>query len=290
LTQGCADLGYNFAGKPIKIAGFTFAIALAEEMASRLGFPFCYTHPVTTGCGTDVDSAWKLVANSVHDFLRPQSVFRVTHIDQVWPPEHQAQLDDWKRRELHRATRIRKGDKIPALEIVVFDSKFMHPEARGIRWDLRSYWAARASGVDDPSLIVPLFGSAPPPSVFNHEGIKALTSVQDLPYPDRATPFDMLWGIDNGSKPLAHSFVCSNWHKAYQYYELGDVDIKEYEARDFITFSDFPGLPFTHCSVVAQNTVPKPGHDPELKRRRVLDHGYPRVPHSLGGRVYELLS
>jgi hypothetical protein len=116
------------------------------------------------------------------------------------------------------------------------------------------------------------------------------TADNQTPFPELATPFDLLWGIDNGSKELKDSFICSNWPKAYQYYDIGNADIEQYSKRDFIKFVDFKGLPFTHCSVVAQNTVPKPGADPEWIRRRVLDHSFPREDVVIDGRTYEMLA
>jgi hypothetical protein len=293
LIQGCGDLGYIFGRHPFNLGGVTFSVAIAEEMATPLGFPTCFPSPVCEGNDENGEAELPYIAitDAVHAFLRPVSTFRVTAIEQVWPPEHQAQLDKWKRQEGERAKAIKAGNVVPALDVVVFDSKFMHEDARDIRYDLREYWRVKAEGgTPSPALIVPLHSLDPPPSVFNNEAIEILTSDQEHPSPDRATPFDMRWGVDNGSKALKHSFICSNWPKAYQFFDIGNADIKQYEERGFITFVDFDGLPFTHCSVVAQNTVPKPGADPMLVRRRVLGHAYPRTNVVIDGRTYELLS
>ena len=297
FIQSSGDLGYIFYDRTTALGGIHFSIAVAEEMAGRLGFPTCFDFPSIkeedrkNNDGQPRSAPFHCICRAIHVFLRPVSTFRVTQLEQIWPREHQVQLDKWNAEEGMRAAAISRGEQVKPPDVVVFDSLLMHEEARAFRWDCREYWQAVADGKQAScSMFVPLHGIEPPPSVFNHEGISALTSAAGAPFPDRATTFDLLWGVDNGSKKLGDSFICSNWPKAYQYYDIGNADIEQYSKRDFIKFVDFKGLPFTHCSVVAQNTVPKPGADPELIRRRVLDHSFPRTDVVIEGRCYKLLS
>jgi hypothetical protein len=103
--------------------------------------------------------------------------------------------------------------------------------------------------------------------------------------------FDLVWGVDNQATPAKHAFCCSNWPKIYQHFDISATDIQMYEDKGWIEFASTPGLSFTHCSIVAQNSVVKPGKDPEKFRRKVIDQAAPRTAVTTeNGQIYSLLS
>jgi hypothetical protein len=284
-------LGYRIKSEASADNSFHFDILIADELVHSIGLldAIQLEHHRLTG---PPDRSLDYVVSAVAAALRPVSSFRVTYNDQVWPPQHAAQLAAFKEAELIRAEAIMQGTPTtPALNPVVFDSSFMHPETRDIVWDLRAYWAAREKSVDDPSLIVPLYSVTPPPSKINHDGLHRLTNGPSNVFPDTQTVFDLAWGVDNQATPAKHAFCCSNWPKIYQYFDISATDIQMYEDKGWIEFASTLGLSFTHCSIVAQNSVVKPGKDPEKIRRRVIDHTAPRTAVTAeNGQIYSLLS
>jgi len=199
----------------------------------------------------------------------------VTNIEQVWPLAHSNAFTQWCREEAARAVAIKAGTPVPTSNVLVFDNDLMHPDARGVVWDLRKYWAARLKGLDDPSLIVPLFDQRQNNSRFNTSAICALTmDSPDDSFPDEATVYDLQHGSDNNAIPPKHSIICSNWKASYEFLDIGSADIATYEKRGWIEFVPEGGPPCIPFTSVAQNTVPKKGKDPKEFRRRVLDCGY----------------
>jgi hypothetical protein len=130
-------------------------------------FPFLSKKYFATAASSDSGQPgsipYQTICNAVHDFLRPLSTFRVTKLEQIWPREHQIQLNNWKKEESVRALAIKRGQKVKAPDVVVFDSCLMHKDARGFRWDIREYWQAEADGEEFKcDMFAPLHGINPP--------------------------------------------------------------------------------------------------------------------------------
>jgi hypothetical protein len=271
LMHAFTGLGYvlcNYTSGKV-----TFSVLVALEVAERLAYPDLFSFNAEF-VPSDGSSAWSSVLDSTQNFLTPKSTFRVTDIKQVWPTEHSDLFLAWVERESARATAIRAGTNVPTSDVIIFDNDLMHPEARGIVWDLRRYWAARAKGVDNPALIVPLYDTSLDNQSFNNEAICALTIDSQDSFPDHATIYDLQHGAHNNAIPPTHSFVCDNWKGSYEHYDIGSADIDTYEKRGWIEFTPPGGPPCLPFTGVAQNTVPKKGKDPKVCRRRVLDCGY----------------
>jgi hypothetical protein len=138
FIQSSGDVGYVFYDRTTALVGIHFSIAVAEEMAGRLGFPACFDFPSLSkrdleaanrsGSGEPRTFPYQCICKAVHDFLRPISTFRVTKLEQIWPHEHQVQLDNCKKEEGLRAAAIKRGDEVKPPDVVVFDSHFMHKE------------------------------------------------------------------------------------------------------------------------------------------------------------------
>ena len=277
------DLKIKHISKPLD--GCKVSIISPVEVASRLAFKesFDFSESIEFPKGPPLDYC-------IQQYLRPRCTFRVTDIEQVWPQTHRLAFAAWKAAELKRADSLRKGIKVPTPEVLILDEADLHPNARGIIWDLRAYWKALQYGKDDPSLIVPLCNIDALDTPFNHEAIRALTGFQQSPFPDLQTVHDMEFGFDNTAEPPRHSCFASNWPLSYQFYDIGNEDIKSYMLSGFVECCDAEGPAFIPSTAVGQNTVTKKDKDPTKIRRRVLDCSHPRGSVVVNGKLYLYLS
>jgi hypothetical protein len=80
FIQSSGDLGYIFYDRTTALGGIHFSIAVAEEMAGRLGFPTCFDFPSISkedwkaGDGQPRFAPFHCICKAVHDFLRPVSL------------------------------------------------------------------------------------------------------------------------------------------------------------------------------------------------------------------------
>ena len=265
------------------------SILSPTEVASRLAFKEAFDFSPTL----ENPKGYSILDNVEH-YLRPRHSFRVSDIEQVWPKAHRIKFAEWKRNELLRAEKIRSGEKVDTPDVLVLDEADLHPEARGVVWDLRAYWEAKQYGKDNPALIVPLCNIDALDTPFNHEAIHNLTGFHRSPnvprFPDRASVDDLKFGFDNTAEPPKHSCFASNWSKSYEYYDIGNKDVQSYLLSGFVDCCDAEGPAFIPSTAVGQNTVPKPHKDPDVFRRRVLDCSHPRGSVVANGKVYVFLS
>jgi hypothetical protein len=148
----------------------------------------------------------------------------------------------------------------PPHETVVFDQCHLHPDARGIYWDLRDYYRVLdENGQDYPWLIVPLFSKEVRPGKLNHNAIRTLTKrhAGTSSYGDLETPDGLKFGVNNNAAVATHGYARGNWAKSYEFFGIGDADIRTYKDRGWIQFSDH--VCFVPLSIVPQNSVVKPG-------------------------------
>ena len=260
-----------------------------SEVASRLAFREAFNSEATV----DSPKNTSLLLNIEH-YLCPRHTFRVTDIDQVWPMAHRIKFKEWKANELLRAQKIRKGEKVANVPVLVLDEEDLHPGARGILWDMRAYWNALQYGKSNPALIVPLCNIEALDTPFNHDAIRAFTGLSKDPsipeFPDKATVGDLQVGFDNTAAPPKHSCFSSNRAKCYEYYDIGNKDVESYLLSGFVECCDAEGPAFIPSTCVGQNTVPKANKDPQVFRRRVLDCTGPRGSVVANGKVYVYLS
>jgi hypothetical protein len=261
------------------------SILSPSEVASRLAFNEAFDSSATSD-----DPRGRSLLPDIQQYLCPRHTFRVTDITQVWPESHRRKFAEWKAHELVRAEKLRRGEATSTPPVLVLDAQDLHPDARGVVWDLRPYWKAMKYGTDDPSLIVPLCNIDALDTPFNHEAIHALTGLQRTPFPDRATVHDLQYGFDNTADPPTHSCFASNWPLSYEFYDIGNKDIEGYLLSGYVECCDEDGPAFIPSTAVGQNTVVKPHKDPTKIRRRVLDCSHPRGTVIVDGKVYLFLS
>jgi len=293
IANAFCNLGY----KQLQLEAFNgikFVVLAADEVALPMGFPSYFNSVLVpsprlrpackhSASIPGVDDALRLSAftsiiDNVRAFLRPQSSYRVNALTDVWPLEHQALYKKLMDYELKRALHLVNGGDpaaFPPHETVVFDQCHLHPDARGIYWDLRDYYRVlNENGQDYPWLIVPLFSKEVRPGKLNHNAIRTLTKrhAGTSAYGDLETPDGLKFGVNNNAAIATHGYARGNWAKSYEFFDIGDADIRTYADRGWIRFSD--QVCFIPLSIVPQNSVVKPGKDPKLIRRRVIDLTY----------------
>ena len=285
FIDGFAGLDFDVKHIAKKIGHCNISIISPTETASRLAFKeaFDFAETIESPTGPSIE-------HCIQQYLRPRHTFRVSNIEQVWPTSHRLRFATWKSAEVERAACLRRGEKFATPQVLVLDEADLHPEARGIVWDLRAYWKAIQYGTDDPSLIVPLCNVDALDTPFNHEAIRALTGFQRSPFPDRQTVHDLEFGFDNTAEPPKHTCLASNWPLSYQFYDVGNKDIEEYMVSGYVECCNADGPAFVPSTAVGQNTVTKKDKDPNKVRRRVLDCAHPRGSVTVDGKLYMFLS